>query len=101
MAGDKIGMEVGEEDMADLKAKFFGVGQVLLDIALGVDDDSGRTGLVSEKIGGVRQAAQVVLFQNHRNLYCLPQHGHGTNQCGRMTAHPDRVMEECPTIREV
>jgi hypothetical protein len=67
MAGDEVGVEVGEEDVADLKAKFLGVGQVLLDIALRVDDDGGRTGLVSEKIGGVGQAAQVLLFQNHRN----------------------------------
>ena len=51
--------------MADLEAEFLGIGQVLLDIALGVDDDGGRTGLVSEQIGGVGQAAQVVLFQNH------------------------------------
>ena len=68
MAGDEVGVEVGEEDVADLKAKFLGVGQVLLDVALGVDDDGGRTGLVSEQIGGVGQAAQVVLFQNHRSL---------------------------------
>ena len=65
MAGDEVGVEVGEKDVADLEAKFFGVGQVLLDVALGVDDDGGRTGLVSEQIGGVGQAAQVVLFQNH------------------------------------
>ena len=66
MAGDEVGVEVGEEDVADLEPEFLGVGQVLLDVALGVDDDGGRAGLVSEQIGGVGQAAQVVLFQNHR-----------------------------------
>ena len=65
MAGDEVGVEVGEEDVADLEAEFLGVGQVLLDVALRVDDDRGRTGLVSEQIGSVGQAAQVVLFQNH------------------------------------
>ena len=45
--------------MADQEAKFLGVGQVLLDVALRIDDDGGRTGLVSEQIGGVGQAAQV------------------------------------------
>ena len=65
MAGDEVGVEVGEEDMADLEAKFFGVGQILLDVALGVDDDGGRTGFVSEQVRGVGQATQVVLFQDH------------------------------------
>ena len=69
MAGDEVGVEVGEEDVADLQAEFLGVGQVLLDIALRVDDDGGRTGLVSEQIGGVGQAAQVILFQNHGPLH--------------------------------
>ncbi len=35
------------------------------DVALGVDDDGGRTGLIPKQIGGVRQATQVVLFQDH------------------------------------
>jgi hypothetical protein len=34
-------MEVGEKDVADLEAPFPGVGQILLNIALGVDDDRG------------------------------------------------------------
>jgi hypothetical protein len=63
MAGDEVGVKMGEEDVADLEAEFLGVGQVLLNIALGVDDDGGRAGLVSEQIGGVSQAAQIVLFQ--------------------------------------
>jgi hypothetical protein len=36
--------------VADQEAKFLGVGQVLLDVALRIDDDGGRTGLVSEQI---------------------------------------------------
>ena len=71
MAGDKVGVEVGEKDVADLEAEFLGVGQVLLNIALRVDDDGGRTGLVSEQIGGVGEAAQVVLFQDHGDFYSL------------------------------
>jgi hypothetical protein len=82
MAGDEVRVKVGEEDVADLEAKLLGIGQVLLGIALGVDDDGGRAGLISEQIRSVGKAAQVVLFKNHRNLYCLPQRGHGTNQCG-------------------
>ena len=55
MAGDEAGVEVGEEDVADLKAKSRSVGQVLLDIALGGDDNRGRTGLISEQIGSVER----------------------------------------------
>jgi imidazole glycerol phosphate synthase subunit HisF len=51
--------------MAYLEAKFFGVGEILLNVALGVDDDGRRTGLVSEQIRRVRETAQIVLFQNH------------------------------------
>ena len=65
VAGDEVGVEMGEEDVADLEAKLFGVGQVLLDVALRVDDDGGCALLVPEQIGGVRQASEVVLFQNH------------------------------------
>src|SRR5260370_8281077 len=43
MAGDEVSVEVGEKDMSDLKAKILGVGQVLLDIALGVDHVAGTT----------------------------------------------------------
>ena len=53
MTGNEVGVEVAEKDMADLESVFFGIIQVLLDVALGVDDDRGRTGLISEQIGGV------------------------------------------------
>ncbi len=83
MAGHEIGVKVGQEDVADLQAEFLGIGQVLLDIALRVDDDRGRAGLVSDQIGSVCQATQIVLFQDHGSLlYCQPLRGHGTNQCG-------------------
>ena len=72
MAGNEVGVEVGQEDVADLEAERFGVGQVLLNIALRVDHDRGRTGLVSEQIGRVGQAAQVILFQNHKSLSDAP-----------------------------
>src|SRR5271168_4478470 len=65
MAGDEVGVEVGQEDMPDLKAELLSVGQVLLNVALRIDDDTSRTGLVSKQIRRVGQASQVVLFQNH------------------------------------
>ena len=35
MAGDKVGVEMSEKDVADLQSQFLGVGQVLLNIAWG------------------------------------------------------------------
>ena len=67
MARHEVGMEMRQKNVADLQAEFLGVGQVLLDIALRIDDDGRRTGLVPEQIGRVGQAAQVILFQNHRS----------------------------------
>ena len=48
MAGDEIGVEMSEEDVADLEAERLCVGEVLLDIALGVDDDGGGAGFVGD-----------------------------------------------------
>jgi hypothetical protein len=71
MAGDEIGVEMSEKDVANVEAEFFGVGQVLLNVALRVDHDAGGAGFVSEQIRGMGEAAQVVLFQNHRDLLSL------------------------------
>ena len=65
MAGDEVGVEVREEDVADLEAECVGVVEILLDVALRVDDDGGVAGFVAEKIRGVGEAAEVVLFQDH------------------------------------
>ena len=65
MAGDEVGVEVGEEDVADGESVMGGGVEVLLDVALGVDDDGGGGGLVGDEVGGVRQAAEVVLMEEH------------------------------------
>ena len=67
MAGDEVRVKVSEEDVADPEAEFLGISQILLDIALGVDDDGRPAGLVSEQIRSVGKAAQVALFKNHVN----------------------------------
>jgi hypothetical protein len=51
--------------VADVEAELFGVVEVLLDVALRVDDNRGVTGFVAEEIGGVREAAEVVLLEDH------------------------------------
>ena len=72
MAGDEVGVEVGEKHVADMKAKLLGVAQVLLNVALRIDDDGSRTGLVSKQIRRMGEASQVVLFQNHVFSIGLP-----------------------------
>ena len=41
MAGNKVGMEMGEKHVADLQAVFFRVDQILLNVALRINDDGG------------------------------------------------------------
>jgi len=65
VAGDEIGVEVRKKHMADLEPEFLGVGQVLLDVALGIDHDRGGAGLIAQQVRSVGEAAEVVLFQNH------------------------------------
>jgi hypothetical protein len=48
MPSNEVSMEVGQEDVADFKAIFLSVDQVLVDITLWVDDNRGRTRLVAE-----------------------------------------------------
>jgi Putative transposase len=60
--------------MANLKAEFLGIGQVLLNVALRIEDNGGRTGLVSEQIGCLGQTAQVILFQNHKRPHIVRRH---------------------------
>jgi hypothetical protein len=55
VAGNEIGVEMGEEDVFDLEVVFRGEGQVAIDVALRVDD-GGCAGLfVADEVGGVRQ----------------------------------------------
>ncbi len=65
MAGDEVGVEVGEEDVADGEVEGGGVGEVLGDVALRVDNNGGLGGLVAEEVGGVREAAEIVLLEDH------------------------------------
>ncbi len=65
MAGEEVGVEVSEEDVADLYAELVGVVDVLLDVALRIDDDGGAAGFVGDEVGRVGEAAEVVLLEEH------------------------------------
>ena len=42
-----------------------GVGEVLLDVALRVDHGGNPAGFLGDEVGGVREAAEIVLLENH------------------------------------
>ena len=65
MPGHKVRMKVGEKDVADLEAELLRIGEVLMDIALRIDDDRGPALLIAEEIGSMRETAEIVLFQDH------------------------------------
>ena len=67
MSGEEIGVKVSEKDVLDSEAGFLSVGQILLDVSLRIDDDPSRRSFIAEQIGGVRETAQVILFQDNRN----------------------------------
>ena len=64
VAGDEVGVEVGEEDVLDSGAVFLCEGEVLIDVALGIDDDRGSGGFVANQVGGVGKAVQVELVKD-------------------------------------
>src|SRR5712691_9062624 len=68
VAGEKISVKMGQEDVADVASVLGGILQVLVDVALRIDDDR-RTGHgVGDQVRGVRQTAKVVLFQQYGTL---------------------------------
>jgi hypothetical protein len=65
MTGNKIGVEMSQEYVFDFEGVPGGERDVLVRVALGVND-GGRAGrFVSYQVGSVRQARQIELFENH------------------------------------
>ena len=65
MPGDEIGVEMGEEDVLDGEGVFGGEGEVLIDVALRIDNGGGAGCLVANEVGSVRQARQIELLEDH------------------------------------
>lgn len=65
MTGDEISVEMGEEDMFDLKAVFFSEGEVAIDVALGIDDGGDACGIVGDEVRGVSEAVEIELVEDH------------------------------------
>jgi hypothetical protein len=64
VSSQEVSVEMGQKDMADLKILTFSICQILVDIALGIDNHSGSALLIRYQIGGVRETTQVVLFED-------------------------------------
>ena len=55
MPGNEIGVEMSEEDLFYGEAVSSGEGDVVVRVALGVDDDGGVGRFVADEVGGVRE----------------------------------------------
>src|SRR5216683_2965962 len=65
MPGDEIGVEMRKEYVLDLKRMFGGECNVLIRVTLRVNDGCGACLLISNYVGGVCQARQIKLFEDH------------------------------------
>jgi hypothetical protein len=63
VSGDKVGVEVSLENVADLEALLFGRFEIKIDIALRIDDRSFALG--PNHVGRMGQTGQVELFEIH------------------------------------
>jgi len=65
VAGYKISMEMSKENVTDREPMLLGVLEVLPDITLRINDYSGLACFISDEIRGMREAPQIVLFEDH------------------------------------
>src|SRR5688500_15383024 len=61
----EIRVKVREEDVLDRQPMLRRKREVLVRVALRVDDDGGARRLVADHVGGVRETAQVELLEDH------------------------------------
>ena len=72
MTGQEIGVKMRLKDSLDGETVLLGVSQVLRHVALRVDHDRTPRGGVANHVGGVRQASEVVLAEEHGHAYSSP-----------------------------
>ncbi len=82
MPGDEIGVEMREEYVLDLERVLGGKGDVLVGVALRVNDGCRACRLVSDEVGSVRQARQIELLEDHCAPSSLLVRGLRGNQFG-------------------
>ena len=65
VAREKVGVEVRLEHQLDREPVLLGRLEIRRHVATGVDDDGTLRALVGDDIGGLREAVEVVLFEEH------------------------------------
>ena len=65
MAGDEVGMQMGEEDVADCEAVFVRKSEVQVDVALRIHDSGCAGLLIADQIRCVREAARVEVLEDY------------------------------------
>jgi hypothetical protein len=68
MSSNEIGVEMRQEYVLDLKGVLGGKRDVLVRVALRINDGRRAGLLVSNNVGGVRQARQIELLEDHAEL---------------------------------
>ena len=68
VAREEVGVEVGLEHALDREPERLGVGEVLGDVALRIDDDRSPCGLVTDQVREEGEATEFVLAEDHRGL---------------------------------
>jgi hypothetical protein len=93
VAGQEIGVQVRQHDMADGQAVLGGIGQVLLDIALRIDHDGLLRLLVGHDVRRVREALQIELLEQHEPLLprCQEPHRQRFVEIDRLAQLVDRT----------
>src|ERR1700675_3595711 len=89
MAGDEVRVEMGEEDVTDLEPEPFCIGDILMYIALRIDDDGCAALFIAKQVRGMGEAAEVILFQDHGSSRSLaPMHRGGQRESYCFLAFP-------------
>jgi hypothetical protein len=65
VAGDEVGVHVGEKHVADRATERVGVGEVLIDVTLRIDHGGDAPHLIDNQVGGVRKTPEVVLLEDY------------------------------------
>ena len=90
VAGDEVGVKVGEEDVADFEPELRGVGEVLVDVALRVDDDGRGSGFVTDEVlKRAREQAEANTCLRIRNAFYFLM-----NSTRRLLARPSGASFE-------
>ena len=81
--GEKVSVEMGEENVADLPTVGLSLRQILVNITLRINHDGGTRRLIGDEIGGMGQTTEIILFQQHGIFLCCmlvaispPRHPH-------------------------